>query len=750
MRNPFDGESKGFFLFGDHPAFYCRLFQYRVRNDLLIHRETQTMKYLYSFLPILLVALWPSSLSAQGYRDIAWVNGGIESPIGGVAVYADGTRLVAGGSDLVVWDLTRRTVVMKVFTDYVQTAVAVTPDDRYIASAGGTLTLWDASTLKPVRDYDQSGDLTSIAISHDGQYIAGGDRAGLVKVWNLASGQLLATFEGHTKMVNHVVFSSIGDTIASVGSDAQVMLWRVSTRELLVTLKYYEAVAFSPDGRYMALEEDNYNQAWIINLHDTTERWKMFDPNGEEWDLVNAQFFAFSPDSKYLVGVDLGAEVWDVQTGKHLAYLDASSWLNFEALAFSGDGRNIYAADFRGSIAQWETTTWSFVDFLTDFPFGVSRVEFSPDGTLLAVGTLYWVYVYDAATAKRMAKLPCGFINDMYRLAFSSDGRYLAAGGADARIRIWEVGVWGDPRILYEYDAGISALAFSPDGKYLASARNGAVNLWDLGADTLLHQWGWDSAALSLKFSPNGQYLASASAPGMVALWDVARRQRAGTLSGGHTATVFDIAYSPDGRRIVSGGHDGRVILWDVESGQKLREYQHGALVTGVGFASGGRTVLSGSFDGTIMVHDADTWDSLYSYAEYPSRVTSMAVSPHGDYVAMGADDALVMYYGRWKGAGAVPGERPAMLNAGAVLYQNVPNPFTEETTIRYTLPESGEVWLYITDALGNVVREVEQGRRNAGEHSVIVSAASLGSGPYFYHVESGGRRSTRQMMVVR
>jgi serine protease AprX len=74
----------------------------------------------------------------------------------------------------------------------------------------------------------------------------------------------------------------------------------------------------------------------------------------------------------------------------------------------------------------------------------------------------------------------------------------------------------------------------------------------------------------------------------------------------------------------------------------------------------------------------------------------------------------------------------------------------TEETTIRYVLPEPGDVRFTITDGLGRVVREVEQGRREAGEHTVMVSTASLASGTYLYHVESGGRRTTRQMMVVR
>jgi len=83
-------------------------------------------------------------------------------------------------------------------------------------------------------------------------------------------------------------------------------------------------------------------------------------------------------------------------------------------------------------------------------------------------------------------------------------------------------------------------------------------------------------------------------------------------------------------------------------------------------------------------------------------------------------------------------------------LEQNYPNPFNPGTTIRYTLPNSGAIRLYITDALGTVIRTMEDGIQYAGVHHVFLDASDLPSGAYFYHLEFAGRKETRKMLVMK
>ncbi|MBR9976811.1 MAG: hypothetical protein KFH87_01880 [Bacteroidetes bacterium] len=98
--------------------------------------------------------------------------------------------------------------------------------------------------------------------------------------------------------------------------------------------------------------------------------------------------------------------------------------------------------------------------------------------------------------------------------------------------------------------------------------------------------------------------------------------------------------------------------------------------------------------------------------------------------------------------------EIPVAMSDAAIadfaLDQNYPNPFNPATTIRYSLPRTGEVRLFVTDALGTTVRVLEHRMLHAGAHHVIMDAADLPSGAYFYHLEFEGTRLTRNMLLMK
>ena len=82
-------------------------------------------------------------------------------------------------------------------------------------------------------------------------------------------------------------------------------------------------------------------------------------------------------------------------------------------------------------------------------------------------------------------------------------------------------------------------------------------------------------------------------------------------------------------------------------------------------------------------------------------------------------------------------------------LAQNFPNPFNPVTTIRYSIPVTAFVTLVVYDLLGREVRCLVRGSVVAGEHTVLLDATGLPSGPYFYRLRSGGRTETRKLIVL-
>lgn len=85
-----------------------------------------------------------------------------------------------------------------------------------------------------------------------------------------------------------------------------------------------------------------------------------------------------------------------------------------------------------------------------------------------------------------------------------------------------------------------------------------------------------------------------------------------------------------------------------------------------------------------------------------------------------------------------------------AALYQNFPNPFNPTTTIRYTIPQAATVRLALHDLLGREVRVLFTGEREAGEHSLTVSADGLASGVYIYSIRSGEFVSMKRMVLLK
>jgi hypothetical protein len=83
-------------------------------------------------------------------------------------------------------------------------------------------------------------------------------------------------------------------------------------------------------------------------------------------------------------------------------------------------------------------------------------------------------------------------------------------------------------------------------------------------------------------------------------------------------------------------------------------------------------------------------------------------------------------------------------------LEQNYPNPFNPSTTIRYSLPERGEIELVVYDALGKQIETLISGDHDAGVYEVDFDATGLTSGVYFYQIKSGSFTETRKLVLMK
>jgi RNA polymerase sigma factor (sigma-70 family) len=236
-----------------------------------------------------------------------------------VAISPDGTRAASSGDGgdqtLRLWDL-ETGKELKRFGPYegLVYGVAFTPNGKnllFTIWACPSLNLLDLDTGKELRRFD-AGLLHDCALSADGTKSLSGNTAGLVQLWDNATGKELKRLEGHTGEVYYAVFSPGEKRVASCGEAGVIKFWDLKTgkvvREINVPGKEGSAAgAFCPDGRRFASGGSDGNiRLWDI---ETGEELHCFEGHtGKVYAL------AFSPDGRFLAsgGYDRTVRVWKV------------------------------------------------------------------------------------------------------------------------------------------------------------------------------------------------------------------------------------------------------------------------------------------------------------------------------------------------------------------------------------------------------------------------------------------------------
>ena len=164
-------------------------------------------------------------------------------------------------------------------------------------------------------------------------------------------------------------------------------------------------------------------------------------------------------------------------------------------------------------------------------------------------------------------------VDQVVAIAFSGDGKKIASGGADHKVRLWNANVQ------------------QPIGK-------------PFGKQSEWHQ----KAVLAVAFSPDGKRLVSGSVDRTIRVWDAATGKPIGKPLIGHGYSVVSVAFSPDGKQIVSGSDDKTIRVWDAATGRQLMQMQGEPFQPIlVGFSLDGKTVFSRSFDNVMRFWDVGT-----------------------------------------------------------------------------------------------------------------------------------------------
>ena len=307
-------------------------------------------------------------------------------------------------------------------------------------------------------------------------------------------------------------------------------------------------------------------------------------------------------------------------------------------------------------------TTTRYAGTLFDRTNPVSSVAFSPDGRIVAAGdSAGTVIVWDLADPARLRHVLAAHAGSVSSVAFSPDGRTLATGSFDGRVILWDLADLTRLRQFLVPRAGsVFSVAFSPDGHTVAAGDSaGIVIVWDLAdparpQQLRSSQTGRAGSVFSVAFSPDGRALATANDDGTVLLWNLADSTRPQHSLAGHTSSVNSVAFAPDGRTLATASDDGTATLWDLTDltrPQRLRPTpsSHTGKVTAVAFAPDGRTLATTSDDGSTLLWDltdlARPQPLRPALTSHTGRVTAVAFAPKGHALATAGSDGTVVLW---------------------------------------------------------------------------------------------------------
>lgn len=203
----------------------------------------------------------------------------------------------------------------------------------------------------------------------------------------------------------------------------------------------------------------------------------------------------------------------------------------------------------------------------------VCCVRFSADGKFVATGCNRSAQIFDARDGKKVCELTDDSVvdkdGDLYirSVCFSPDGKLLATGAEDRKIRVWDI---ENKKIKCSFDGheqDIYSLDFSRNGRLIASGSGDkTVRLWDIESRGQIMVLSIEDGVTTVAMSPNGNYVAAGSLDKSVRVWDCSSGYLIERLEGamGHKDSVYSVAFSPSGRELVSGSLDKTIKMWEL------------------------------------------------------------------------------------------------------------------------------------------------------------------------------------------
>jgi WD40 repeat protein/serine/threonine protein kinase len=459
--------------------------------------------------------------------------------------------------------------VFAAFCDGGRQLVTARPNGMVVAS--------DLATGETVRTFVESGGAGSVAAVDAAGARLAVSSAKAVVVWSLADGRELLRFDepGDALTRNFLSLSADGRRVAALNTDRTLRVWDVDTGAVV-----FERAARSQQGF----------DVWL-------------SPKGDQMLLAGAELGD--------AGLVRAVTLLDLPSGRKAGQSNLGDVVSVHGAAFSPDGARVALA-LDNTAQVWDTKEWRQIREIAGRFAHPDTLAFSPDGAMLAAGTMDGDVILWDRTNDREQRLSRAHVEAVRRVAFRPDGRWLATAGVDRVARIWECPALQPVRALHGHDRPLLSLAFNPAGDRLVTGSfDGTSRVWDLTRELQYVT----PAAVAVSGAAG---IIAGAVDGGIALWSAETGARTSTLDTAG-ARVRILAFDRAGARLAAavetGPRDRALLLWNVADGAVAARIPLSAEANRVDFTGAQDQFIAVRSGSWLDVHDAASGAAVWKLA---------------------------------------------------------------------------------------------------------------------------------------
>ncbi|PRP82572.1 periodic tryptophan protein [Planoprotostelium fungivorum] len=458
--------------------------------------------------------------------------------------------------------------------------------------------------------------------------------------------------------IRQIALSPNDEVLIVVDEEGQMLVINFRRRTLTTVHKFksrVNAVTFAPDSKCFMVACEGFFcvvlTPSLIKEYAPLVIHKKYSVNTElldsTWRLVKTKKRWFTAGKD---GIIRYYDYWDGLVATLVGHRDYVLRLWWEE-----SSRQLVSVSRDGQIRIWweKNGVWSS-KYITIRGMPIISLDYNADKKMLAVGRVQGLFqLYELSTYDKSVQLLCELTMSRNRISSCSinpSGEWLAFGvGRAGQLLVWE---WKSETYILKqqsHSLEMSCVSYSGNGRFIATGgQDGKIKLWNTSTGFCFVTFTEHKGAITaLTFSKNGNSIYSASTDGTVRAYDVGRYRNFRTFTGVDPVQFSSVAVDSSGEVVCAGGMDTfDVYVWSVQTGKLLDIMTgHEGPVSCVSFNPITGQLVSGSWDKTIKVWEVFKSRAAVETFNHSSEVLAVAYRPDGNQIAVATMDGNISFW---------------------------------------------------------------------------------------------------------